>query len=213
MLCPVTFLLIRHGETAWNLDGRIQGHGDSPLAATGLAQARALAERLARDKVHALYSSDLGRACETARYVAEATARDIRFDSGLRERSYGILEGKTWSQVERDHPDDYARQLALDPEHAMHGGESTTQFRDRVLRTLDRIARESDGERIAVVTHGGVLGILYREAMGIPLSAPRSYTVFNASINRFRYVARGWEVEQWGDTDHLEKAASLDDVQ
>jgi|SRR5437870_2222438 len=212
MLHPITFLMIRHGETAWNLDGRIQGHDDSPLTARGLAQARALRERLAQDRVDALYSSDLGRARETARYIAEATGREIRFDSGLRERRYGILQGKTWSQIERDHPEDYARQLMRDPEHAVQGGESATRFRDRVLMTLDRLARESAGERIAVVTHGGVLGILYREAMGISLSAPRSYTVLNASINRFRYLAGVWELDHWDDADHLEETASFDDA-
>ena len=208
---PVQLLLVRHGETTWNREGRIQGHLDSPLTERGLAQAQAAAARLARERIDALYSSDLGRAQETARHVAAATSLELRLDGGLRERSFGILEGKTWDEIARDHPDD-ARLLAEDPSHAMPGGESLVQFRDRVTDALRRLAREVGAGTIAVVTHGGVLGVLYRVAMGIPLDAPRTYETLNAGVNHFRFVDDRWSIVRWGDADHLEIDESLDDV-
>lgn len=207
----VQLLLVRHGETTWNREGRIQGHLDSPLTERGLAQAQAAAARLARERIDALYSSDLGRAQETARHVAAATSLELRIDGGLRERSFGILEGKTWDEIARDHPDD-ARLLAADPSHAMPGGESLVQFRDRVTGALRRLAREVGAGTIAVVTHGGVLGVLYRVAMEIPLDAPRTYETLNAGVNHFRFVDDRWSIVRWGDADHLEIDESLDDV-
>jgi probable phosphoglycerate mutase len=207
----VQLLLVRHGETTWNRESRIQGHLDSPLTERGLAQAQAAAARLAREQIDALYSSDLGRAQETARQVAAATSLQVRLDGGLRERSFGILEGKTWDEIARDHPDD-ARLLAEDPSHAMPGGESLVQFRDRVTDALRRLAREVGAGTIAVVTHGGVLGVLYRVAMGIPLDAPRTYETLNAGVNHFRFVDDRWSIVRWGDADHLEIDESLDDV-
>jgi probable phosphoglycerate mutase len=206
----LTFLFVRHGETAWNREGRIQGQRDSALTARGLAQARAAAARVARERPDALYSSDLGRAVETARHVSEATGLDATLDAGLRERKYGIFEGKTWPEIEREHPEEFARHAARDPEHRVPGGESPRQFRERVLHTLDRIARESGGERIAIVAHGGVLDVLYREATGMPLGAPRTHALLNATLNRLRYSDRRWEVERWGEAEHL-AAAALDD--
>jgi probable phosphoglycerate mutase len=207
----VQLLVIRHGETAWNREGRIQGHRDSPLTARGLAQARAAAARLARERIDALYSSDLGRAQRTAQEVAVRVALPVRVDEGLRERAFGILEGKTWEEIARDHPDDARRVVAV-PDHAMAGGESLVQFRDRVTGAFRRIARAARVGTIAVVTHGGVLGVLYREAMGIPLEAPRSYTTVNAAVNRFRYADDRWSVVRWGDAEHLAADESRDDV-
>ncbi len=203
-------LIVRHGETAWNREGRIQGHRDSPLTDRGLAQARATAARLARERVDALYSSDLGRAQQTAREVAARTALPIRTDEGLRERAFGILEGKTWAEIARDHPEDAGR-ITTVTSHAMPGGESLASFRERVLGTFRRIAREARAARIAVVTHGGVLGVLYREATGMALNAPRTYTTLNAGVNHFRWADDRWSIVRWGDADHLEDDGSLDE--
>jgi probable phosphoglycerate mutase len=207
----VALVVVRHGETAWNREGRIQGHGDSPLTERGLAQAQAVAGRLARERVDALYSSDLGRARDTARYLAASTHLEVRLEPGLRERAFGILEGKTWDELGHDHPD-CARQLLEDPAYVIPGGESLVQFRERVWGALGRVAREAtSGEAIAIVTHGGVLGLFYREAMGLSLAAPRRYTTLNASVNHFRYHAGRLTLVRWGDADHLGTVGGLDD--
>jgi 2,3-bisphosphoglycerate-dependent phosphoglycerate mutase len=208
---PVQLLVVRHGETTWNGAGRIQGSRDSPLTARGLAQARATGARLASERVGALYSSDLGRAQQTAREVAAATALPIRTDARLRERAFGVLEGKTWEEIARDHPID-AQLLREDPFRPAPGGESLAQFRDRVTGALARIAAEAGTDRIAIVTHGGVLGVLYREAAGIPLHAPRTYTTPNAAVNHLEYAGGRWSIVRWADVDHLPADESLDDV-
>jgi probable phosphoglycerate mutase len=207
----VHLLIVRHGETTWNREGRIQGHRDSPLTERGLAQAKAAAARLARDRIDALYSSDLGRAWQTAREVEAATGIPVRIDAGLRERAFGVLEGMTWDEIGRAHPE-HAPLVTRVPSHPVPGGESLVEFRERVLAAFHRIAREVGAGSIAVVTHGGVLGVLYREAMGIPLEAPRSYTTLNAGVNRFRYADEHWSVEHWGDTENLDDGSARDDL-
>ncbi|MCX7890939.1 MAG: histidine phosphatase family protein [Burkholderiales bacterium] len=202
-------LLIRHGETLWNGEGRIQGHRDSPLSALGRAQAAAVGARLAREGIDHLASSDLGRALATAAAVADATDLEIFVDARLRERAYGELEGMTWAEIERERPADFARLKAHDPDFRPARGESLMDFRERVLATLGELARAAAGARAAIVTHGGVLGVLYREVKGIPWNAPRDYPLANASINRFVLEAGAWRLEHWGDVDHLD--TTLDD--
>jgi 2,3-bisphosphoglycerate-dependent phosphoglycerate mutase len=208
---PAQLLLVRHGETTWNGAGRIQGQRDSPLTARGVAQARAVGARLARERIGALYSSDLGRAQETAREIAAATALPVRTEDHLRERSFGVLEGKTWDEIAREHPID-ARLLCEDPFRPAPGGESLVQFRDRVEEALRRIAAEATAERVGIVTHGGVLGVLYRTAMGIPLDTPRTYTTPNGGVNQVRYVDGRWVIDRWADVEHLDAEETLEDV-
>ena len=203
-MADVRLILIRHGETQWNREGRVQGyHADSPLTEAGRRQAHALAERLARERVDALYASDTGRTRRTAGPIGEATGLRVVHDAGLRERNYGAFEGRTFAEVERDFPAEYGRFHTRDPDYVPPGGESATQFRDRVMAALERIAAGASGKRVAVVTHGGVLGVAYRHAMDIPLEAKRGYSLANASLNHFRYVGGRWLLEAWGDIAHL----------
>jgi len=196
-------LLLRHGETLWNIEGRIQGHGDSPLSAEGLAQAEALARRLAGECPAALYTSDLGRARQTMAPIARATGLTPRIDPALRERCYGAFEGRTWPEIERDFPQQYAAHLTGDPGVKALGGESMLEFHDRAVGGLTRIAETSGEDKVVIVAHGGVLGMLYRHIMDIPLHAPRNYAMPNASINRFTYRSGLWRMEAWGDLSHI----------
>src|ERR1044072_3646668 len=162
-------LLIRHGETTWNQQGRMQGQHDSPLTPTGLHQARCLARRLKSASFTTLYSSDLGRAHQTARCIADATGHEIVADQGLRERSFGIFEGLTNSEIEQKHPELHALFEKRLPDFVMPNGESAAQFRDRCVGALERIAKRHADETIVVVSHGLVLDALYRTA---PRPAP-----------------------------------------
>jgi probable phosphoglycerate mutase len=196
-------ILIRHGETEWNREGRIQGyHGDSPLTAAGRAQARQLATRLAKENLHALHSSDSGRARQTATPIAAALEIDVVFDASLRERDYGEFEGWTYADLEEKHPEAYGRFRSRDPHYAPPGGESGAQFRDRIVKALERVAA-AGRERIAVVTHGGVLGVAYRLITGSSPEAERKYSLHNASINRLVFSHGRWSIEGWGDVAHL----------
>jgi len=205
-------LLIRHGETVWNRAGRVQGWQDSPLTEAGAAQARALAERLGGERVERLIASDLGRARDTAAPVAERLGLPIELDPGVRERNYGIFEGRTYAEIERDHPEAYAFLTRRDPAYAIPGGESGAGFAARVLEALERIAAAHAGRCIAVVTHGGVLGVLYRHAARLLPDAERDYVLPNASVNYIRFGSGRWVIDRWGDVAHLGSIAADDPI-
>lgn len=196
-------LLIRHGETLWNLQGRMQGQNDSPLTAIGLEQARKLARRLKDVAFSALYSSDLGRAHQTARCIADATGHEVIADPGLRERHFGIFEGLTNAEIQARHPEDYVLFAKRDPDYAMAGGESAAQFRDRVVHTLEKIAGRHRGETITIVSHGLVLDTLYRTACRMAHDAPRGFPLLNCSVNTFRHGPEGWLALAVCDVGHL----------
>lgn len=206
-----TFLIVRHGETDWNVAGRLQGWRDSPLTATGRAQAEAVAARLAREPVDALVASDLGRTQATAAPIAAGLGLPVTSDPGLRERCYGILEGMTWAEIERRHGEAYGRLIARDQDYRVPEGESGIQFRNRVFDAFERLTATHGDARVAVITHGGVLGIVYRRAHDIALEMPRTFSVPNAALNRARIEGRRWTIELWAEVEHLPVGA-LDDV-
>ena len=205
------FIVIRHGETAWNAEGRIQGHLDSPLNEEGLAQALLLGERLGPESFDHFYCSDLGRALQTAQPIADRSGKHPVTSSLLRERNLGIFHGLTGPQCKRKYPQDYRRFHGRDPDHALPSGESIRQFNERVSRFCDEMAAGHRGQTVVVVTHGGVLDALYRHVMQVPLEQPRDFPIYNASLNFVRFSAGHWLLERWGDISHLTRDASLDD--
>ena len=196
-------LLIRHGETLWNQQGRMQGQHDSPLTATGVHQARQLAKRLKQVAFSALYSSDLGRAHQTARCIADETGHEVVAERGLRERDFGIFEGLTNAEIKVRYPEDYELFAKRDPHYVMAGGESAHQFGHRAVGTLERIAQNHTGETVVVVSHGLVLDALYRAACKMALDVPRGFPLLNCSVNTFRRSSEGWQVMNVCDVGHL----------
>ena len=201
---------IRHGETAWNVDARIQGHLDIPLNHTGREQAGRMARALADEPVTAIYSSDLSRALETARYLGRALGLEVVREEGLRERCFGEFEGQTFAEVEAALPEQALRWRKRDPEFAPPRGESLLDLRQRVVQAAGRLAAQHPGELIALVGHGGVLDILYRAATRLDLQAPRSWALGNAAINRLLWTPDGFTLVGWADTRHLEGEAADD---
>lgn len=185
----------------------MQGQHDSPLSPTGVMQARLLAGRFTKDSFAALYSSDLGRAHQTARAIADVTGHEIRVDERLRERHFGVFEGLTGAEMKARYPDAFERFAAHDPVYVLPGGESAVQFRDRCVGALTDIASRHAGETIAVVSHGIVLDMLYRTASRLPLDQARGFALLNASVNTFRYDGRNWQVTAVGDVSHLTQDA------
>ena len=208
---PTRIIAIRHGQTAWNVDTRIQGHLDVPLSERGHWQAQRLAAALAQEGLAAVYASDLSRAFETGRYVAQAAGVPIRPDVGLRERGFGLFEGRTFKEIEAQMPDQALLWRKRDPHFAPAGGESLQQVQERVVGTCYRLAAQHPGELIALVGHGGVLDALYREATRQHLQAPRSWELGNAVINRLLWSPQGLALVGWGDAAHLD-ADTLDDA-
>lgn len=203
-----TLLLIRHGETAWNAAGRIQGQLDVPLSATGVWQAQRLATRLAHEPISAVYASDLTRAALTAQPLAQSLGLSIAFDRRLRERHFGVFEGHTLDEIAVRFPAELAAWRARDPHWVIPGGESGAQLIGRALAALEDIVRRHGGETVAVVAHGGVLDAAYRHARGLTWSAPREHAMGNAAVNRM--TASGsplrLQVVAWGDDAHLQAA-------
>ena len=202
--------VVRHGETAWNAEHRVQGQLDVPLNAIGLAQAAAAAKVLSREKFDAIYSSDLSRARQTARPTANLLSLEVLLEKDLRERHYGIFERLTYAEVKTRFPEDYARFEAREPDYAFQTGESLKDFSARSIAVISKIAKEHEDQSVLVFTHGGVLDKLYRFVTGLPLSAHREFGIPNAGLNRIELTSAGWQIRSWADIAHLEGA--LDDL-
>jgi len=204
-------LAIRHGETAWNVDTRIQGQLDVPLNGTGRWQARRLGQAMGGESIHAVYASDLARAFETAKAIGEAIGKPVVTDRGLRERHFGAFEGHTWAEIEARWPEESERWRRRDLDFAPAGGESLRAFYARSIGAATRLAAAHPGQTIALVAHGGVMDCLYRAASRIDLQAPRSWQLGNASVNRLLYTSEGFALVGWSDTFHLEDGDTLDE--
>jgi len=205
--------IIRHGETAWNAEGRVQGQTDVPLSEVGRAQARAVGSALASragERFAALYASDLVRVTQTAAPASERLGLRVRLDARLRERHYGLFETLTYLDAKERFPEDYARFKLRDPDYDFDTGESLRDFHSRAVECLSALVARHAGESILVFTHGGVLEMAYRYATGKPLSARRDFDIPNAALNWIEAGPTGWSVEAWADCSHLE--AALDDL-
>ena len=200
-------LAIRHGETAWNRDTRIQGHIDIPLNERGLWQARRAAEALRDEPIAAVYSSDLARAHATAQAIAAARGLPVHTHAGLRERHFGRFEGKTWSEIETGWPDEALAWRKRVPDFAPEGGENLLTLRERIANTVHELAARHPGEQVVMVAHGGVLDVLYRLATGQDIQAPRTWTLDNAGINRLLWTPDGLTLVGWADIGHLQDDA------
>ena len=205
-------LAIRHGETDWNIAGRIQGHTDIPLNATGIQQAEKLASSLADAPLVHIYSSDLLRAWATAQALAQCNGVPLTTHAGLRERCFGIYEGQRFVDVEASNPEDALRWRKRDPAFAPSQGESLQTLLTRVSDTVTAMAATHLGQHIAIVAHGGVLDSLYRLATHQGLQAPRTWELGNTSINRLLWTPdSGLTLVGWGDTSHLQRSG-LDEI-
>jgi probable phosphoglycerate mutase len=203
---PTRILAIRHGETAWNVDTRLQGHLDIPLNDVGLRQAQHLAQALVqRDAIDAIYASDLSRAHTTAQAIAQAMGHTVSTHVGLRERHFGVFQGRTFDEVEAELPDHAWHWRKRTPDWSPpEGGESLLALRERIVRTVDELAARHAGQQIVLVAHGGVLDILYRAATRLDLQAPRTWELTNTAVNRLLWTSQGLSLVGWGDTSHLD---------
>jgi probable phosphoglycerate mutase len=200
-------IAIRHGETAWNVDTRIQGQLDMPLNERGQWQAAQLAEALAaQEPLDAIYTSDLKRAHQTATAVATRMGLTAIPHVGLRERGFGAFEGKTFAEIEQDLPEDALLWRKREPHWAPpQGGESLVLMEQRIRNTLDELAAQHVGQHIALFAHGGVMDLLYRIATQQDLQAPRTWTLTNTAINRLLWTPESVSLVGWADTSHLDE--------
>jgi probable phosphoglycerate mutase len=196
-------ILIRHGETDWNLQHRFQGQIDVPLNARGLAQAQRLGVRLAAEAIDAFACSDLQRARQTASPAAERLRLVPDPVPGLREQGFGVLEGLALHEIIERHPLEWEQWRRHDPDYALPGGENVRSFHARVVAAVLALGARHPRRRIAVVTHGGALDMVYRTALGLPLHGPRTCPIPNAGINLLRVSGDSIEIVEWADDAHV----------
>lgn len=208
VLMPITRIcLVRHGETAWNAETRLQGHEDIALNATGREQARAAAEALRAQAFSAIYSSDLIRARETAEAIALGKGQSVQLDAGLRERHFGMFQGLTREEADQLHPGEYARLRTREPDATPPGGgESLLAFAARVRTAIRQIAERHAGSQVLVVCHGGCLDVIYRMVTGKPMNEPRDFPLGNATLNWIESGQDGWKLLAWNEHAHLTRS-------
>ena len=203
------FCLVRHGETDWNAEHRLQGHTDIALNARGLAQATQMAMALKNIdfQFDVLYTSDLQRARQTAKAIERLYSVSAISHSALRERHLGALQGLTINEAPDIEPELWQAHLRRDIYQELRGGESILQFLSRIKSALEDIQKSHSGKTILLVSHGGALDMMYRMASNQALDAEKVVAVPNASLNWISHNGSGWKVESWADTSHLDSLA------
>lgn len=212
---PVTRLfLVRHGQSDGNAEGRFGGHSPTPLSALGLQQAELTARALAKEKIRAIYSSDLYRAVQTAEPLAKITDLPIIMTAAFRERKVGVLEGLTFDESKAAHPKDYYALVNRNIHHVITEGESYRQLLRRATHELHEVLRAHQGENIVIFSHTGAICFLTLYLLG----AINRYTkttpwlvTSNCGINRFEIRSRtNIRVHAFNDTRHLQQITGND---
>ena len=196
-------ILIRHGETDWNRELRFQGQVDVPLNAIGHEQARRVGRQLAGETVQQLVCSDLLRTRQSAMPSAQQLGLQAVNDAALREQNFGAVDGMRAADIQSQFPQAWSRWIEFDADFAFDGGESTRAFHTRIMAALGNLVQHRTGQRLLVVTHGGVLDMIYRTALDLPLSGPRLSAIPNGAINRVRMQGQRVEILGWAETGHL----------
>lgn len=206
-VAPTRVCIVRHGETDWNAQRRIQGQTDIPLNDNGRQQAVATAQGLVGQNFSAIYSSDLQRAHDTAAAAAERLNLPVQTEPGLRERHYGEFQGLTQDEIKARA--DYERYITRDTSFSFGNGESLAGFAERIKNTLNTLAQQHVGESILIFAHGGVLDVIYRIATHRPLETARDFPIPNAALNWVEIGNPDWQLVEWGVQDHLENSKEL----
>ena len=197
-------ILIRHGETLWNTQLRMQGSLDSDLTPKGELQIKALGEWMKEVPFDYLYCSDTPRAHKTAEALSKYTGHTLNFDKRLREKNLGIFEGLTSEEAREQYPETFKLFKTAGANYVIDQGESTQQLLDRALEVIEEIRIRHPQKVLVAVTHGGVVRVLMKHVLGIPLDAPTQFLIGNTGI--FRLVWREkWLVAEMGAEPHLEK--------
>lgn len=207
-------LLIRHGQTDWNLARRFQGQSDIPLNETGRRQAQALKARLLKRAFEAVYSSDLQRAVEMANILTggAGTRPEIRLDARLREVHFGDWEGLTYDEIRAKYPDRLAAWEANIFKNAPPNGETLESLAIRIRTILNEIRAKHDGQTVLMVAHGGVLQTLICLALGLPPTMYWQFSLAPASLSEMAFYPAGAILNRLNDTSHLNPQAGADET-
>ena len=197
-------ILIRHGETEWNSQKRMQGHSNSNLSEVGRGQIQALGELMKNVSFDHIYSSDSLRARQTAEAITQYSGHTLQFDQRIREKNLGVFEGLTSTEAKERHPEIYRLFKTAGPNYVIDEGESTQQLLERALEFSEEIRLRHPQERVVMVTHGGVVRVLMKYALGLSIDSPTRFIIKNTGIFGLIWN-ENWLVTQMGGVYHLEK--------
>jgi len=197
-------ILIRHGETEWNSQKRMQGHSNSDLSEVGRGQIQALGELMKNVSFDHIYSSDSLRTSQTAEAITQHSGHTLQFDQRIREKNLGVFEGLTSTEAKERHPEVYRLFKTAGANYVIDEGESTQQLLERALEFIEEIRLRHPQERVVMVTHGGVVRVLMKHALGLSIDAPTRFIIKNTGIFGLIWN-ENWLVTQMGGVSHLEK--------
>ena len=196
-------ILIRHGETEWNSQQRMQGHSNSDLSLVGQAQIQALGQWMKNVPFDLIYSSDSLRAKQTAEAITQFSGHELQFDQRLREKNLGVFEGLTSEEARERHPEVFRLFKTAGSKYVIDEGESTQQLQDRALEIVDEIRIKHPEERVLLVTHGGFIRVVMKHSLGLSLETPTRFLIRNTGVFRLVWEDK-WIVSQMGGVSHLE---------
>ena len=197
-------ILIRHGETEWNSQQRMQGHSNSDLSSVGQVQIQALGQWMKNVPFDHIYSSDSLRAKQTAEAITQFSGHELKIDLRLREKNLGVFEGLTSEEARERHPEVFRLFKTAGSKYVIDEGESTQQLQERALEFIEEIRLRHPEERVVMVTHGGVVRVLMKHALGLSIDAPTRFIIKNTGIFGLIWN-ENWLVTQMGVVSHLEK--------
>lgn len=214
MAQKTTLYLVRHGQSAGNAEGRFGGHSATALSNLGMHQAKMTAKALLKERINAIYSSDLKRAMQTAQALADLNGLPLNGTEVFRERHVGVLEGLTFDEAEKEFPEDYQALVDRNVAHVITKGESYRQLVDRTSKALDEILEKHSGGKIAIFAHTGTICFLTLYLMGAltedTVTTPWIVTS-NCGINKFEFRGRNnLRVHALNDTRHLTQVSGND---
>ena len=196
-------ILIRHGETEWNSQKRMQGHSNSDLSSVGQAQIQALGQWMKNVPFDLIYSSDSPRAKQTAEAITQFSGHELQFDQRLREKNLGVFEGLTSEEARERHPEVFRLFKTAGSKYVIDEGESTQQLQDRALEIVNEIRIKHPEERVLLVTHGGFIRVVMKHSLGLSLETPTRFLIRNTGVFRLVWEDK-WLVSLMGGVSHLE---------
>ena len=196
-------ILIRHGETEWNSQKRMQGHSNSDLSLVGQAQIQALGQWMKNVPFDHIYSSDSLRAKQTAEAITQFSGHELKIDLRLREKNLGVFEGLTSEEARERHPEVFRLFKTAGSKYVIDEGESTQQLQDRALEIVNEIRIKHPEERVLLVTHGGFIRVVMKHSLGLSLETPTRFLIRNTGVFRLVWEDK-WLVSQMGGVSHLE---------
>ena len=196
-------ILIRHGETEWNSQQRMQGHSNSDLSSVGQAQIQALGQWMKIVPFDHIYSSDSLRAKQTAEAITQFSGHELKIDLRLREKNLGVFEGLTSEEARERHPEVFRLFKTAGSKYVIDEGESTQQLQDRALEIVNEIRIKHPEERVLLVTHGGFIRVVMKHSLGLSLETPTRFLIRNTGVFRLVWEDK-WIVSQMGGVSHLE---------